>query len=104
MSNLIQKSTDGLIQWICPTCHHNVTDLVAGSKNGVVKCPYCINVWTVPKAETSPAALQFLRMGEHDLDTCKFDDALAAYKKASELDAKEPEAYFGMALANFKVQ
>ena len=35
-------------------------------------------------------------MGEHDLDTCKFDEAYTAYKKAAELDPNEPEAYFGM--------
>ena len=88
----------------CKTCGNPLDDLVAASLNGLVECPSCYNVWTIPKKETSPEALQFLRMGEHDLDTCKFDDAFTAYKKAAELDPKEPEAYFGMALAQFKVQ
>ncbi len=71
---------------------------------GVVRCTYCGNVQTLPKKDVSPAALSFLRMGEHDLDTCKFDEAYTAYAKAAELDSEEPEAYFGMALAAFKVQ
>ncbi len=71
---------------------------------GVVRCVYCNNAQTLPKTDVSPAALSFLRMGEHDLDTCDFDKAYTAYAKAAELDKEEPEAYFGMALATFKVQ
>ncbi len=88
----------------CKTCEAQLTALAEEAQNGLVTCPYCKNVWTVPKKETSPAALSFLRMGEHDLDTCKFEDALSAYQKAAELDPEEPEAYFGMALATYKVQ
>ncbi|MCH5142787.1 MAG: ribosomal protein L7/L12 [Clostridiales bacterium] len=72
--------------------------------NGVVTCIYCGNPYTLPKQGASPEVLSFLRMGEHDLDTCKFEEAFSAYKKASELDGSEPEAYFGMALSEFKVQ
>ena len=88
----------------CKTCGQPLDELVTLSTNGLVECPSCFNVWTVPKKEASPEALQFLHMGEHDLDVGKFDDALVAYKKASELDPKEPEAYFGMALAEFKIR
>ncbi len=88
----------------CKTCEAQLTALAEEAQNGLVTCPYCKNVWTIPKKETSPAALSFLRMGEHDLDTCKFEDALSAYQKAAELDKEEPEAYFGMALATYKVQ
>ncbi len=88
----------------CKTCGTLLDGLVASATNGVVECPACFNVWTIPRKEMSPAALSFLRMGEHDLDTGKFDDALSAYKKAAELDPKEPEAYFGMALASFRIQ
>lgn len=45
-----------------------------------------------------------MQIGEHELDVCEFDKAYAAYKKAAEIDPTEPEAYFGMALADFKVQ
>ena len=72
--------------------------------DGVVRCAYCRNTYTVVKHELDPAALSFIRQGEHDLDTCKFDDAYKAFSKASQIDASEPEAYFGMALAEFKVQ
>ena len=73
-------------------------------KNGTVRCEFCQNVVNLPKEATSPAALSFLRQGEHDLDTGKFDDAHMAYKKAADLAESEPEAYWGMALAEFKVQ
>ena len=88
----------------CKTCGRPLDALVAESTNGLVECPSCYNIWTIPRKETSPASLQFLRMGEHDLDVGKFDDALTAYSKAAQLDPKEPEAYFGMALAQFKVR
>ena len=88
----------------CKTCGLPLDSLAALSTNGLVECTSCFNVWTIPKKETSPAALQFLRMGEHDLDIGKFDDALTAYSKAAQLDPTEPEAYFGMALSEFKVR
>ncbi len=92
------------MEFFCSSCNAPLTELVKQSKNGVVICNYCGAPRTIPKKETSPAALSFLRMGEHDLDTCKFEDALSAYQKAAELDKEEPEAYFGMALATYKVQ
>lgn len=88
----------------CKTCGQLLDDLVLKSTNGTVECPSCYNSWTIPKKETSPEALHFLSIGEHDLDVGKFDDALAAYNKAAELDSTEPEAYFGLALAQFKVR
>lgn len=74
------------------------------ARNGVVECAYCGSKLTVPKTIASSDALDSLRQGEHDLDTCKFDDAYTAFAKAAEYDKSEPEAYFGMALAEFKVQ
>lgn len=69
---------------------------------GVVECIHCGRKHTVAKSDS--AAKNYLDMGMHGLDTCDFDDAFIAYQKAAELDKKEPEAYFGMALANAKVQ
>ena len=86
----------------CKNCGASIN--LSGAVDGVVQCEYCHSIFTVPKKEIDPSALSFLRMGEHNLDTCKFDDAYTAYKKAAELDSNEPEAYFGMALAEFKVQ
>ena len=88
----------------CKTCESLLDELVEKSTNGLVQCPYCSNIWTIPKKESSPGTVSFLRTGEHELDICKFDDAYSAYEKAAELDKDEPEAYLGMALAQFKVQ
>lgn len=89
---------------ICKTCGSLLNEEARQSTDGLVTCPYCHNVWTIPRKETASAALQFLQLGEHELDICRFDDAYSAYQKAAEIDPQEPEAYFGMALAEFKVQ
>ena len=89
-------------EWRCKSC--NAVLNVSSAVDGVAECKFCHNVYTVPKESTSEAVLNFLRMGEHDLDTAKFDDAYAAFAKAAQLDLEEPQAYFGMALAEFKVQ
>ena len=65
--------------------------------NGVIKCNWCPSVFTVPKSNSK--ATSYLDMGAYGLDTCNFDDSYTAYQKAAEIDKKEPEAYFGMALA-----
>ncbi len=70
--------------------------------DGVLECRHCGMLLTFPKPDSK--VLSFLQQGEHDLDSCDFDRAHAAYSKAAELDPAEPEAYFGMALAAFKVQ
>lgn len=95
---------DNLHTYNCKTCGNPLDELVVASQNGIVKCPICEHVWTIARKEASPDTLYFLRMGEHDLDTCKFEDARVAYEKAAEIDRNEPEAYFGKALAAFKVQ
>ena len=72
--------------------------------NGVLECEYCGSAFTIPKKDSSNEVLHFLHIGEHNLDTCHFDEAYTAFEKASQLNEKEPEAYWGMALAEFKVQ
>ncbi len=93
---------ESLQKTLCKNCG----DQLDASKavNGVLKCPSCRSVFTVAKKETNPAALSSLRIAENELDSCSFDRAFTSYKKASQLDGKEPEAYFGMALSEFKVQ
>ncbi len=93
---------DGIFK--CKTCGNPLVELAAKSVDGLVECPLCFNVWTIPKKEASPAALSFLRQGEGCLDTCQFDNAYTLYQKAAQIDEKEPETYWGMALAEFKVQ
>ena len=72
--------------------------------DGVIRCRVCDAAFIMPKDDTSPAALSFLRQGEHDLDTGKFDEAHTAYSKAAEYNPNEPEAYFGMALAEHGIR
>ena len=86
----------------CKTCGGELDPRIA--VEGVVKCKFCGNLWTIPKEKATSESIHFLKMGEHELDTCKFDDAYESYRKAAEIDPEEPEAYFGMALANFCVQ
>lgn len=86
----------------CKNCGATID--LSSAKNGVIECEYCFNKFTVPKNEKSTSALRSLGYGEHYLDMCKFDDAYSAYEKAKSYDPKEPEAYWGMALAEFKVQ
>ncbi len=69
----------------------------------VIRCEHCGTAFVLAR-EDDGKVVDLLRSGELLLDTCKFDDAYAAYQKAAELDKEEPEAYFGMALAKFKVQ
>ena len=86
----------------CKTCGEPLDLNLA--QNGVIKCAICDSVFTLPKVDASQKVLDFLSQGEHDLDTCRFDDAYTAFNKACELDKTEPEAYWGMALAEFKIQ
>ena len=86
----------------CKTCGEPLDLNLA--QNGVVKCAICGSSFTLPKADASQKVLDFLSQGEHDLDTGKFEDAYTAFSKACELDKTEPEAYWGMALAEFKIQ
>lgn len=72
--------------------------------NGTLECEYCHSKYTLPKDGTSEKAKELLNIASHELDTCSFDRAYTAYEKAAQADESEPEAYFGMALASFKVQ
>ncbi len=73
-----------------------------GMMGGVVTCKYCGEQWTFPNRE-SPAANEIM-LGEHYLDVADFDRARACFRKAAELAPKEPEAYFGLARAELRVQ
>lgn len=77
---------------------------ISHAKNGVLECDYCGSAFTLPKEETAGDALQQLKIASNELDLCRFDGAFTAYQRAAELDEREPEAYFGMALARFGVQ
>ncbi len=95
---------NGSEELICKYCGAPFGEEIFAAVGGIVQCKYCKTYRTLPKENTSPAALHYLRNGEFALDTCHFEDALTAYRKVAELEAEEPEAYFGMALAKFRVQ
>ncbi len=61
------------------------------NENGVLKCEYCDSIFTIPKKDSNNEVLQFLQIGEHNLDACHFDEAYTAFEKASQLNDKEPE-------------
>lgn len=87
------------------TCKNCGAEIIENQAiDGVIECEYCFSRYTMPKKSASPAALEFMRIGEHDLDTGRFEDAYIAYEKAAKIDESEPEAQFGMALSLFKVQ
>ena len=95
---------DNVKRFTCKTCGADLGELAAKAENGVVKCVYCDSVWTIVKKTTDKTAADFIAMGEHELDVCRFEEAYMAFRRASELDPKEPQAFWGMALAEFKVQ
>ena len=69
----------------------------------VLECENCGTTHTLSRS-TDASAVAYLQIGEHELDVCRFDDARDAYAKAASIDKNESEAYFGMALSEFKVQ
>ena len=70
---------------------------------GVIACEYCNSKHTLAKSKDEQA-INFLAIAEHELDNGKFDEAFSAYSKAASIDKAEPEAYYGMALASYKVR
>ncbi len=86
---------------ICKCCGSTLDPQTA--KNGVIKCGYCTEIFTLAKS-VEPEALDAIRIGNHELDICRFDDAFASFNKAAQIDPNEPEAYIGMAYATHKVQ
>ena len=74
------------------------------AKNGVIACSFCGSVFTLPKSGQTDEVKRLIDAGKTALDLCRFDDALTAFTKAIELDGSEPEAYWGRALARFRVQ
>ncbi len=67
------------------------------------ECPFCHRRYTVARS-TDGKAKELIRDGEIKLELCDFDGAREAFIKATEHDKTESQAYWGMALAEFKVQ
>ena len=87
---------------VCKNCNAPLDLSLADS--GVITCSFCGSVYTLPKDGQSDAVVRLISAGQTALDLCRFDDALTAFTKAIELDGSEPEAYWGRALARFRVQ
>ncbi|MBR2341601.1 MAG: leucine-rich repeat protein [Clostridia bacterium] len=71
---------------------------------GVLRCEYCRRSYVLPKEDQVSEVLVELELGKTNLNACAFTKAYGAYAKAVELDPSEPEGYFGMALAENKIQ
>ena len=71
--------------------------------DGVIDCEYCHTIYTVA-VNSSKEVGELLLIAGNLLDDCKFDSAYATYSRAAALSPKESEAYFGMALAEHRVQ
>ncbi len=74
------------------------------AKNGVIRCEYCDSEFTLPKDDTVSEAVAAIFAGKHELDVCRFDDALVSFTHAAQTAPNEPEAFMGAALAIHKVQ
>ncbi|MBQ8357474.1 MAG: leucine-rich repeat protein, partial [Clostridia bacterium] len=76
--------------------------------NGVIHCRNCGMSFILPREKQLSDVLVQLQIGETELDKCEFERAYTAYAKAAEAAAaagkEEPEAYFGMALAEARIQ
>ena len=87
----------------CKACGaDNMVDLTKAC--GVTHCEYCNSAITLPDAAAAPETVELLRQGNMLLFTCEFDKAFDVFKRAAQKSKTEPEAYFGRALAKFKVQ
>ena len=91
-----------MVENVCKNCGAPLD--VLSAVGGVVTCAFCGSAFTLPRKEASDKVKKYLDAGEIQLDLCRFDDALTAFGKAVEADGKEPEAYWGRALARNRVQ
>ena len=87
---------------VCKNCNAPLD--LSSAENGVLTCEFCGSSFTLPKTGQSDSVVRLISAGQTALDLCRFDDALAAFSKALELDGTEPEAYWGRAQAKFRVQ
>lgn len=86
---------------ICENCGMplNQSDV----KDGVIVCRACGNSYIMPSTSLDQAKSGLLA-AERELKAGKFNEAYIAFSQVAQLDPGEPEAYFGMALATFRIQ
>ena len=70
----------------------------------VVECEFCFTKNLLTKPNVDEDTRRNLDIAENELNVGRFDAAYSAFEKAAERYKDEPKAYFGMALAEFKVR
>lgn len=91
-----------ITELICRNCGAPISR--EDAREEVISCRYCRYETTLPKKTIAPDVLVALRLAENELANSEFDRAYESYARVAELDKNEPEAYFGMALAEHRVQ
>lgn len=86
----------------CKNCGNNLD--ITKAQNGIIKCDHCGSIFTLPKNNLSDDAKINLINAQNLLDSAKFSDARAFFEKVKNINNEEPEAYFGMALADAQVR
>ncbi len=74
------------------------------AENRLLVCGNCSSATILYKDSTSQEAIELIEKGAKMLETGEFEEALECYKLATRKCSAESEAYWGMALAEFKVQ
>ncbi|MDE6411308.1 MAG: hypothetical protein K2L02_02080, partial [Clostridia bacterium] len=70
----------------------------------LLTCEVCGTNMILTRDTTNPEAVELIEKGAKLLDLGEFDEAYDCYKLASRQCSSESEAYWGMALAEFRVQ
>lgn len=86
----------------CTNCGASLD--TATAENGVISCPYCLTTTQLPSLNSSDKVVSALAAGETSLRAGDFEKAMSDFTLASEENPEEPMAYWGKALARFKVQ
>ena len=84
----------------CAVCMSPIDIANAKSNGYTVRCKACNAINIIARSDEARKRLESALM---DMEKRKFDDAETLYRKVLEYDAKEPEAYWGIALAKYGV-
>lgn len=87
---------------VCVNCGASLDS--ATEKDGVISCPYCGSTTQIPRLDSGDKTLSAIAEGENALRAGDFDKAMSYFDIASEESPEEAMAYWGKALARFKVQ
>lgn len=77
---------------------------MANANNGICRCRYCAYTNILAKENQTDEVLQYLHMGDNEINNSAFERAYNAYRKAADLDPEESKAFFGMALATNRIK